>query len=132
MQKKMIGVTGFFAFVEIPILSIGSSSYTVQVGGTVTLACSVLSATPAITTVFWRKLVNGAYTNINIDNIRFFGGTVSNANLTITNVVLSDQTSYQCSASNSAGTGNSGATTLTVSGSMLFVDFLILFYEYSK
>nr|XP_022325055.1 hemicentin-1-like isoform X46 [Crassostrea virginica] len=103
---------------EIPILSIGSSSYTVQVGGTVTLACSVLSATPAITTVFWRKLVNGAYTNINIDNIRFFGGTVSNANLTITNVVLSDQTSYQCSASNSAGTGNSGATTLTVSGSV--------------
>ncbi|XP_078326844.1 hemicentin-1-like isoform X21 [Crassostrea virginica] len=102
---------------QIPILSIGSSSYTVQVGGTVTLACSVLSATPAITTVFWRKLVNGAYTNINIDNIRFFGGTVSNANLTITNVVLSDQTSYQCSASNSAGTGNSGATTLTVSGS---------------
>nr|XP_022324706.1 hemicentin-1-like isoform X9 [Crassostrea virginica] len=103
---------------EIPILSIGSSSYTVQVGGTVTLACRILSATPAITTVFWRKLVNGAYTNIIIDNIRFFGGTVSNANLTITNVVLSDQTSYQCSASNSAGTGNSGATTLTVSGSV--------------
>ncbi|XP_065932028.1 platelet binding protein GspB isoform X4 [Magallana gigas] len=103
---------------EIPILQIGSSSYTTQVGSSVTLSCRVISATPAITDLFWRKQVNGVYTRITIDNNRFFGGSISNANLTISNVALSDQTSYQCSATNSAGTGNSGATTLSVSGSL--------------
>lgn len=110
---------------EIPILQIGSSSYTTQVGSSVTLSCRVISATPAITDLFWRKQVNGVYTRITIDNNRFFGGSISNANLTISNVALSDQTSYQCSATNSAGTGNSGATTLSVSGSMfLFISRL--------
>eukprot|EP00105_Crassostrea_gigas_P045483 XP_019929631.1 PREDICTED: hemicentin-1-like [Crassostrea gigas] len=102
---------------QIPILQIGSSSYTAQVGSSVTLSCRVISATPAITDLFWRRQVNGVYTRITIDNNRFFGGSTSNANLTISNVALSDQTSYQCSATNSAGTGNSGATTLSVSGS---------------
>lgn len=90
-----------------------------------TLACRIISATPAITDLFWSKQVNGVYTRITIDNFRFFGGSTSNANLTIANVALSDQTSYQCSATNSAGTGNSGASTLSVSGSMfLFISRL--------
>lgn len=104
---------------QIPILQIGFISYTAQVGSSVTLSCRVISATPAITDLFWRKQVNGVYTRITIDNNRFFGGSTSNANLTISNVALSDQTSYQCSATNSAGTGNSGATTLSVSGNFL-------------
>jgi hypothetical protein len=107
-----------FAFVEIPIVQIGSTSYTSQVGASVTLQCTVLAGTPSVTEVYWRRLVNGVYTRITIDNVRFFGSSVSNANLTISNLVLSDATSYQCSAVNAAGTGNSGATTLSVTGSM--------------
>lgn len=94
-----------------------NSSYTVEVGQTVRLGCEVQTALPPATNVYWSRLINGVYNRIPIDNVRFFGSTTSNANLTITNVVLSDATSYQCSATNTAGTGNSGATTLIVTGS---------------
>ncbi|XP_062603011.1 hemicentin-1-like isoform X19 [Saccostrea cucullata] len=102
---------------QTPLLQVGSAFYTTQVGGSVTLACTVLAATPAVTDVFWSRLVNGVYTRISIDNIRFFGATTSNANLTINSVALTDATSYRCSATNAAGTGTSSATTLSVSGS---------------
>ncbi|XP_062603013.1 roundabout homolog 1-like [Saccostrea cucullata] len=103
---------------QIPIVQVNSSSYTVQVGQTVTMDCTVLMALPPPSTVYWSRLVNGAFNRLVIDNVRFFGSTVSNASLTITNVALSDATSYQCSATNTAGTGNSGATTLTVTGNL--------------
>lgn len=111
-------------FVEIPILQMESSSYTGQVGASVTLGCTVSAATPSVTEIFWRKLINGVYTRITIDNVRFFGSSTSNANLTITNLALSDATSYQCSAVNAAGTGYSGATTLSVTGSMFIISHL--------
>ncbi|XP_061169583.1 hemicentin-1-like [Saccostrea echinata] len=103
---------------QTPLLQVGSASYTTQVGGSVTLACTVLTATPAITEVYWSRLINGAYNRISIDNVRFFGSTTSNANLTITSVALSDATSYRCSATNAAGTGTSSATTLSVTGTL--------------
>ncbi|XP_048778626.2 hemicentin-1-like isoform X2 [Ostrea edulis] len=103
---------------QIPILQMESSSYTGQVGASVTLGCTVSAATPSVTEIFWRKLINGVYTRITIDNVRFFGSSTSNANLTITNLALSDATSYQCSAVNAAGTGYSGATTLSVTGTL--------------
>lgn len=98
---------------QIPILQVLNTSYTVEVGQAVT----IVSALPPATNVFWNRFVNGVYNRVAIDNARYFGSSVSNPNLTITDVALSDATTYQCSATNNAGTGNSGMTLLTVTGS---------------
>jgi hypothetical protein len=107
-----------------------NSSYTVEVGQTVLLGCEVLTALPSVTNIYWSRVINGVYNRVAIDNVRFFGSTTSNPNLTITNVVLSDATSYQCSATNTAGTGNSAATTLIVTGSKHYLTFDLYIYNF--
>lgn len=73
---------------QIPILQILNTSYTIEVGQAVTLGCRIVSALPPATRVSWSRFVNGVYNRVAIDNVRYFGSTVSNPNLTITNVAL--------------------------------------------
>lgn len=112
------GIRDFSNFIaEIPVVQLLNTSYTVEVGQSVTLGCRILTALPSATNVYWSRFINNAYDRVAIDNVRYFGSTVGNPNLTITNVALSDATSYQCSATNTAGTGNSAMAMLIVTGS---------------
>ena len=115
LEKGIRDFPNFFA--EIPVVQLLNTSYTVEVGQSVTLGCRIVTALPSATNVYWSRFINNAYDRVAIDNVRYFGSTVGNPNLTITNVALSDATSYQCSATNTAGTGNSAMAMLLVTGS---------------
>ncbi|XP_033753605.1 hemicentin-1-like isoform X5 [Pecten maximus] len=99
----------------VPVVTIAQSSYSVITGQSITLGCTV-SADPTHTQVFWRRVVNGVSTLINIDGNKYVGSTVNSPNLVIFNAAASDITSYTCSATNAVGTGTSSPTSLTVTG----------------
>ena len=100
-----------------PNVQIAQASYIVNLGGAVELVC-IVSADPPVSSIAWTRTVNGVTTTVNIGSLaRYTGGTVSNPSLTILNAQVSDEGSYVCSAQSSAGTGQSGSTTLSVVGS---------------
>ncbi|XP_076112265.1 hemicentin-1-like isoform X5 [Mytilus galloprovincialis] len=99
----------------IPQVNIGQSQYSVTIGQTITLICTV-TANPAHTIVYWRRNVNGVFTDLQSSN-RYTGSSVSNPSLTITNTVAGDIGDYKCYATNSVGTGESAQTLLNVVGS---------------
>ncbi|XP_069133869.1 hemicentin-1-like isoform X10 [Argopecten irradians] len=100
-----------------PTVSHPQPTYNTNVGGTVTLVCSVTS-TPTLTNLYWEKLVNNAYQQVQITtNIRYSGGSASSPNFVITNAEAADAGTYRCSAVNAFGTTNSQTTTtLTING----------------
>ncbi|XP_069133870.1 basement membrane-specific heparan sulfate proteoglycan core protein-like [Argopecten irradians] len=100
-----------------PTVSHPQPTYSTNVGGTVTLVCSVTS-TPTLTNLYWEKLVNNAYQQVQITtNIRYSGGSTSSPNFVITNAEAADAGTYRCSAVNAFGTTNSQTTTtLTING----------------
>lgn len=82
-----------------------------------TLGCTV-TANPSHTTVYWRRVINGALTDITVtNNNKYSGSTVSSPSLTIFNADNSDEGNYICYADNSVGTGQSSQTFLDVFGS---------------
>ena len=98
------------------MVTIPQSQYSVTVGSSVTMVCTV-SANPAHTSVNWQKVVNGVSTNINLfQSNKYSGSTTSSPSLTVLNVVLSDEGYYTCNAQNSVGTGISLQIFLSVSG----------------
>ena len=105
--------------IAIPTVNIQQSIYTVNLGGTITLAC-IVTATPSATSVSWTRIVNGITTTVSMASSKYSGSTVSVPSLTIFSSELSDEGSYSCRATNSLGTGQSGSTYLDVIGSELF------------
>lgn len=100
-----------------PNVQIAQSSYSVNLGGAVELVC-IVSADPPVSSITWARTINGVTSTLNIGSLaRFTGGTVSNPSLTILNAQASDEGTYVCSAQSSAGTGQSGSTTLSIVGS---------------
>ncbi|XP_052103566.1 hemicentin-1-like [Mytilus californianus] len=95
----------------VPIVTITQSSYSVNSGSSVTLACTV-SSTTTVTSVTWQRTVNSAITTItsNTNTNKYSGSTSSNPSLTIFNADSNDAGTYRCFASNSAGTGQSANT----------------------
>ncbi|XP_060068235.1 hemicentin-1-like [Ylistrum balloti] len=102
---------------SLPVVTVAQTSYTVTTGGTITLVCTV-SATPAATTVSWRRLIGGVSTAINVGGNKYSGVSLSDPSLTISNSQSSDEGFYICQATNVVGTGESSTTYLTVSGSI--------------
>ncbi|XP_069133471.1 serine-rich adhesin for platelets-like isoform X3 [Argopecten irradians] len=102
---------------NVPTVTISQNAYSTNTGNTITLGCTV-SANPAHTSVFWQRNVGSGTQTITIDNINFSGATVNSPSLTVLNADTSDTGTYTCFATNSAGTGQSSATTLTVSGNV--------------
>ncbi|XP_052058083.1 hemicentin-1-like isoform X13 [Mytilus californianus] len=112
-QQTFLDVTG-----NVPSVVIQQAQYTVLIGNTVTLGCTV-TANPSHTTVYWRRVINGALTDINVaNNNRYSGSTVNSPSLVINNADNSDEGNYICYADNSVGTGQSSQTFLDVFGSV--------------
>ena len=103
------------SFTDIPTVTVSQTQYSANFGGSVTLGCTV-TASPTETNVYWRRIVNGQQTSIDLTSGRFSGSTVGSPSLTISGLTLSDEGYYQCFAQNSVGTGNSQQTLLDVVG----------------
>lgn len=108
------------SLVDIPSVVIQQPQYSVLVGNSITLVCTV-TANPTHTSVNWRRTVNGVTTDIVVanSNNKYSGSTVSTPSLTINNAAQADEGNYVCYASNSIGTGQSSQTFLDVFGGKL-------------
>ena len=72
----------------------------------------------------WRVTVTGVSTDLNVNTVKYTGGSIATPSLTIKDTGSVDQGYYVCSANNVVGTGQSGQTYLTVSGS----EFCLLYW----
>ncbi|XP_071159626.1 hemicentin-1-like isoform X19 [Mytilus edulis] len=112
-QQTFLDVTG-----NVPSVVIQQAQYSVLISNTVTLGCTV-TANPSHTTVYWRRVINGALTDITVtNNNKYSGSTISSPSLTIFNADNSDEGNYICYADNSVGTGQSSQTFLDVFGNV--------------
>lgn len=102
----------------IPTVTISPSTYSVTTGQSVTLSCTV-SSNLAITSVQWQRNIGGTITTITstTNTNKYSGSTVSTPSLTIFSSNSGDAGTYTCFATNSVGTGQSNAATLSVTGS---------------
>lgn len=98
-----------------------SNQYTVLLGNTVTLECTV-TANPAHTSVQWTRVLNGQVQNIDLTNSKYSGSSVGTPSLTISGAQNTDEGYYTCTATNIAGTGSSQQTYLDVTGSKFKTD----------
>lgn len=101
---------------DIPIVTVPTSAYTVNVDGSITLACQV-TADPTHTQVYWQKVTGGNTQTITINGGKYTGSSVTVPALTISNAQFADAGTYYCFARNSVGTGSSTQVVLAVSGS---------------
>ena len=106
-----------------PTVQLPQSSYSVNTGSQVTLACTVTSSSP-LTSVFWQRNVNGFVTTISstTNTNKYSGSTTSVPSLTIFDASNSDIGIYTCFATNAFGTGSSPLTTSLTVISKLFLD----------
>ncbi|XP_033758139.1 hemicentin-1-like [Pecten maximus] len=113
---------------DVPTVTVGATSYSVVTGSSITLDCTV-TATPAASALYWQRIIGGTTTTMNIDEVNYFGGSITTPALTIQVSSSSDQGYYICSASNSVGTGQSGQTYLTVTGGIPSVNITMASYK---
>lgn len=97
------------------MVTLAQSAYSVTKGSTLTLKCSV-AATPAVTSVVWKRTINGVESYVITDGATYSGSTPNNPSLTIIGVNRTDAGTYVCSATNIVGTVESGQTVLSVTG----------------
>uniref|UniRef100_A0A8W8J7G4 Ig-like domain-containing protein n=1 Tax=Magallana gigas TaxID=29159 RepID=A0A8W8J7G4_MAGGI len=102
---------------SIPVVTLPKTLYERTYGQNVTMQCSV-TATPDITKVRWQRFVNGAYQDIfTQSSTKYYGSSITNFALTVTNLVFTDAGDYRCTATNQVGRGVSpNRATLSVLG----------------
>ncbi|XP_021359918.1 hyphally regulated cell wall protein 1-like, partial [Mizuhopecten yessoensis] len=101
---------------SIPTVVIGQTKYSLTTGQSATLGCTV-TAVPAATSITWGKTdANGNTNTINVNGVKYTGGTTGTPSLTIVSAVTTDSGNYRCSATNSIGTGQSEQTYLYITG----------------
>lgn len=85
----------FVANLEIKMKTL---KHNVDYGKTIKLECNLLgSSNPK--SVYWQREAHGNKTEIIcIDNYKYFGSTISDPSLVISNAILNDSGSYCCSA----------------------------------
>ena len=114
-----------------PTVTIGSPTYSVDYGQSITLVCTVTS-NPMYTTVSWTKTVGSTTKNVDLTNTaKYSGSKVGNPSLTISSANLNDKGTYICSATNSVGTGSSSGTLLNVVGGNFQVFYISFFFFFS-
>lgn len=119
----------FYIVLDVPSVTVGQG-YTVTLGNSITLQCTVF-ATPSATSVQWNKVTNNVPVAINVGSnpSKYSGASISTPSLTITNSAESDEGYYTCQATNAAGTGTSTQTFLNVQGSK-YSYFIISYTEF--
>ncbi|CAG2221266.1 unnamed protein product [Mytilus edulis] len=100
---------------NIPIITVPTSAYIVNIDNSITLACQV-TAYPTHNSVYWQKVIGANTKIIQIDGEKYTGSSVTNHGLTISNAQFSDAGSYYCYAANSVGTGSSTQIIVAVAG----------------
>ncbi|XP_052061392.1 basement membrane-specific heparan sulfate proteoglycan core protein-like [Mytilus californianus] len=101
-----------------PVVNVASNSYSVNIGNSITLQCTV-QANPFHTSVKWQRVDNnGNAVDIDMTNSRYTGSAVNSPSLVISQTMKSDEGRYVCLATNAVGTGQSQQTFLTVVGSI--------------
>ena len=103
-------------FVGIPTLNIPQNTYSDTYGNQVTIPCSITSATPSATIVYWTRNQNNNIININSGDSGYQGSTPGSPSLTINFATTGSNGVYTCFATNAVGTGTSNPTTLTITG----------------
>lgn len=108
-------------------VTIQQPQYSVLIGGTVTLGCTV-SGSPSATNVYWQRTQNGVVTTINsnTNTNKYSGSTTTTPSLTISGADQNDEATYVCFATNVVGTAQSSQTFLDVTGSKFTVKKIFL------
>ncbi|XP_069109364.1 uncharacterized protein, partial [Argopecten irradians] len=96
-----------------PWINISHGMFVVTVGKTATIQTFII-ASPEVTSVQWYRVDKDEYIPLQIDNKRYFAGSILSPTLIIRETIIEDQGEYVCSATNSNGPGWSGIATLTV------------------
>jgi hypothetical protein len=110
----MLIINSFFP--ALPVVRVQSNSYSVLLGQTTTLVCTI-SANPSATSVLWYKVISGVQSGLSTTPGKYNSPTVSSPNLVINTAALNDAGYYVCTATNVVGTGTSSQTYLDVTGS---------------
>lgn len=112
-------ITNTTYFIDVPIVTVPTGAYTVNVGESKTLTCEVTSD-PVHTNVYWQKVSGGQTITIDTNLAKYGGSTISSPSLVINNAAFSDSGTYYCFATNAVGTGQSTQVVLAVAGSKCF------------
>ncbi|XP_021358584.1 uncharacterized protein LOC110453773 [Mizuhopecten yessoensis] len=101
--------------VSLPMVSIDQAAYIGATGEIAILKSRLLTSTP-ITSVAWFRIENEDKTEhvIEIDNEKYFGGSIESPSLVIDDIKVDDAGRYVCHAANRFGGGKSFATCLCV------------------
>lgn len=118
----------FYFVLEIPIVTIDSTSYTTTFGKSVKLGCSVVSNSP-ILEVYWSRNTDVGRQFIRYMTNGITGSSTEEPSITIEVATNSDTGSYICLASNIHGIGRSEITNLTITGSRFIVLHTHLMFE---
>ncbi|OWF45035.1 GTPase IMAP family member 4 [Mizuhopecten yessoensis] len=95
---------------DVPTVEINTKTYSVTKGQHIVLKCELIKSTTSIVDVQWKRKAKGkcTFTDIEIDNKRYIGGSVKSPSLCITETREEDNEAiYICQAKNAAGTGKS-------------------------
>lgn len=99
----------------VPVVTGLVNRYTVNVGNSITLQCSV-NADPTATSVTWQHYIDNVATNINMSSGRYRGSSVGSPSLVMSDTVMSDEGFYICTATNRVGSTQSPQIFLDVIG----------------
>ncbi|XP_063441331.1 hemicentin-1-like isoform X2 [Mytilus trossulus] len=116
---------------SIPVVTVLSTSYSVNIGNPITLQCTV-SANPAATVVMWQRIINNNAVNVDMNSGHYSGSRVDSPSLVVSNAAAADEGYYICMASNSVGTGQSQQTFLDVVGSIPTVNVPVPNYTVNR
>ncbi|XP_033751408.1 hemicentin-1-like isoform X5 [Pecten maximus] len=121
--QTSLSVTG-----DIPTVTVPDPTYSIISGNSITLRC-IVSATPPVNSIQWKKIKNAVTTNIDVSLAAYTGGTTGSPSLTIVTASAADTAEYICTATNSVGTAQSGRTSLTVTGAVPTVNIPVSAYS---
>ena len=112
----MLRLISFFCInVDFPILTPEQNTYNSNIGGLVTMKCTIDSSHHIVTNIMWTRV----HTRIDPDSRHLIADNVINeligwTTLIIDNIQASDNTTYYCVAQNQDGWGTSSVITLNV------------------